>query len=96
MEEDDDHDNLSKDLIDVGTKEDDSVDIGHQDDLAKLLSQLSLERYQPIFEEQEVDIEAFMTLNNEDLKELGIDASAARDQILSAINRLNDSGLKNG
>ena len=67
------------------------VDVGgEEDDLAKLLSQLSLERYQPIFEEQEVDIEAFMTLNNEDLKELGIDASPARDQILGAIKRLND------
>ena len=67
-------------------------DEGH-DDLAKLLSQLSLERYQPIFEEQEVDIEAFLTLNNEDLKELGIDASPARDQILGAIHRLNEQKL---
>ena len=71
------------------------VDIDSEDDLAKLLSQLSLERYQPIFEEQEVDIEAFLTLNNEDLKELGIDASPAREQILNAINKLNDSSTKN-
>ena len=66
------------------------------DDLAKLLSQLSLERYQPIFEEQEVDIESFMTLNDDDLKELGIDASGARDQILTAITRLNGTEHKNG
>jgi len=61
------------------------------DDLGALLSQLSLERYQPIFEEQEVDIEAFMTLTNDDLQELGIDAFPAREQILAAIQRLTDA-----
>jgi ankyrin repeat protein len=64
---------------------------GHefQDELSSLLMQLSLERYQPIFEEQEVDLEAFVTLTDEDLQELGIDAAAARGQILTAIRRLN-------
>ena len=89
-DDDDDDDISSKDLIDIG-----AVMEAEQDELAKLLCQLSLERYQPIFEEQEVDIEAFMTLNNEDLEELGIDSGGARDQILTAINRLNHAGFKN-
>uniref|UniRef100_A0A3B3I3E4 Ankyrin repeat and sterile alpha motif domain containing 6 n=1 Tax=Oryzias latipes TaxID=8090 RepID=A0A3B3I3E4_ORYLA len=50
---------------------------------------LSLEKYQPIFEEQEVDMEAFLTLTDGDLKELGIKTDGPRQQILAAISELN-------
>ncbi|XP_064641008.1 ankyrin repeat and SAM domain-containing protein 6-like isoform X2 [Lineus longissimus] len=59
------------------------------DELGGLLKNLSLERYQPIFEEQEVDMEAFLTLTDHDLKELGISHNEPRKQILSAITELN-------
>jgi len=58
-------------------------------DLGGILQNLSLECYQPIFEEQEVDMEAFLTLTNCDLKELGIQSSESRRQILTAISELN-------
>ncbi|XP_013379306.1 ankyrin repeat and SAM domain-containing protein 6 [Lingula anatina] len=60
-----------------------------QGDLGGILKKLSLERYQPIFEEQEVDMEAFLTLSDADLQELGIDSNEPRKQILSAISELN-------
>ncbi|XP_068160360.1 ankyrin repeat and SAM domain-containing protein 6-like isoform X2 [Antennarius striatus] len=63
--------------------------ITDEDELSNILKKLSLEKYQPIFEEQEVDMEAFLTLTDEDLKELGIKTDGPRQQILAAISELN-------
>ena len=60
-----------------------------QTDLDGVLQKLSLECYQPIFEEQEVDMEAFLTLTDCDLKELGIQSPESRRQILAAISEMN-------
>ncbi|KAM9304766.1 ankyrin repeat and SAM domain-containing protein 6-like [Gastrophryne carolinensis] len=60
-----------------------------EDELSAILKKLSLEKYQPIFEEQEVDMEAFLTLTDGDLKELGIKTDGSRQQILAAISELN-------
>lgn len=59
------------------------------EDIGRVLQQLSLERYHPIFEEQEVDMEAFLTLTDSDLLELGISNDESRHQILTSINELN-------
>ncbi|KAJ8010681.1 hypothetical protein DPEC_G00077650 [Dallia pectoralis] len=63
--------------------------ITDEDELSSILKKLSLEKYQPIFEEQEVDMEAFLTLTDRDLKELGIKTDGPRQQILAAITELN-------
>ncbi|KAG8133164.1 hypothetical protein E2320_010987 [Naja naja] len=60
-----------------------------QNELTGILKKLSLEKYQPIFEEQEVDMEAFLTLTDGDLKELGIKTDGSRQQILAVISELN-------
>jgi hypothetical protein len=61
--------------------------------LGSLLKKLSLEKYTSIFEEQEVDMEAFLTLSDGDLKELGIASNEPRRQILEAIAHLkNEKG----
>lgn len=54
-----------------------------------ILRQLSLENYHPIFEEQEIDMDAFLTLTHGDLNELGITQELPRQQILHAINQIN-------
>ncbi|CAD5119853.1 DgyrCDS8437 [Dimorphilus gyrociliatus] len=59
-----------------------------EEDVAGVLRQLSLQSYTPVFEENEVDMEAFLTLNDKDLCELGINESLARNDILSAITRI--------
>ncbi|TSK20261.1 Ankyrin repeat and SAM domain-containing protein 6 [Bagarius yarrelli] len=63
--------------------------ITDEDELSGILRKLSLEKYQPIFEEQEVDMEAFLTLTDKDLQELGIKTDGPRQQILAAISELN-------
>ncbi|XP_027032370.1 ankyrin repeat and SAM domain-containing protein 6-like [Tachysurus fulvidraco] len=63
--------------------------ITDEDELSGILRKLSLEKYQPIFEEQEVDMEAFLTLTDGDLQELGIKTDGPRQQILAAISELN-------
>ncbi|XP_061878058.1 ankyrin repeat and SAM domain-containing protein 6-like isoform X2 [Entelurus aequoreus] len=63
--------------------------ITDDDELSGILKKLSLEKYQPIFEEQEVDMEAFLTLTDGDLRELGIKTDGPRQQILAAISELN-------
>uniref|UniRef100_UPI00358F0A9E ankyrin repeat and SAM domain-containing protein 6 n=1 Tax=Myxine glutinosa TaxID=7769 RepID=UPI00358F0A9E len=62
-----------------------------QGELSTLLQQLSLQTYRPIFEEHEVDLEAFLTLSDLDLQELGVSSSGSRLQLLGAISRLNSS-----
>ncbi|KAL4234976.1 Ankyrin repeat and SAM domain-containing protein 6 [Mactra antiquata] len=59
------------------------------DELSGILKKLSLEKYHPIFEEQEVDMEAFLTLTDDDLSELGISHVESRKQILTEISELN-------
>ncbi|XP_043580758.1 LOW QUALITY PROTEIN: uncharacterized protein LOC122566896 [Bombus pyrosoma] len=52
-----------------------------------LLKHYGLGQYVSIFLEQEVDIDLFMTLTNEDLIEIGIKNEADRKAILEVINR---------
>ncbi|XP_038069860.1 ankyrin repeat and SAM domain-containing protein 6-like [Patiria miniata] len=68
-----------------------SSGISEDDELSALFRKLSLEKYAPIFEEQEVDMEAFLTLNESDLKEMGIATTEPLQQILGAITELNDT-----
>ncbi|EDO25377.1 predicted protein, partial [Nematostella vectensis] len=57
--------------------------------IADILKKLSLEKYSSMFEDQEVDMEAFLTLNDGDLEDLGVTQRDARNQILAAIAELN-------
>ncbi|XP_055015014.1 bicaudal C homolog 2 [Boleophthalmus pectinirostris] len=61
------------------------------DDLPSLLSQLGLLKYIDVFEEQEIDYQTFLTLSDEDLKEVGIFTFGARRKMLLAISALNCS-----
>ena len=55
----------------------------------KILQDLSLrQKYSRIFEEQEIDLEAFVLLNNEDLIEIGVKRSRDRRKLLSEIKRI--------
>lgn len=56
--------------------------------LSTVLEDLSLTKYLPVFEEEEVDYSAFLTLSDGDLKEIGITALGARKKILAAIDDL--------
>ncbi|XP_049441685.1 bicaudal C homolog 2 [Epinephelus fuscoguttatus] len=61
------------------------------DDLPELLSQLGLIKYIDVFEQQEIDYQTFLTLSDEDLKEVGISTFGARRKMLLAISDLNRS-----
>ncbi|XP_047440766.1 bicaudal C homolog 2 [Mugil cephalus] len=61
------------------------------DDLPELLSQLGLLKYIDVFEEQEIDYQTFLTLSDEDLKEVGVSTFGARRKMLLAISDLNRS-----
>uniref|UniRef100_A0A665T139 Bicaudal C homolog 2 n=1 Tax=Echeneis naucrates TaxID=173247 RepID=A0A665T139_ECHNA len=61
------------------------------DDLPELLSQLGLIKYIDVFEEQEIDYQTFLTLSDEDLKEVGVCTFGARRKMLLAISDLNRS-----
>ncbi|XP_034740202.1 bicaudal C homolog 2 [Etheostoma cragini] len=61
------------------------------DDLPELLSQLGLIKYIDVFEQQEIDYQTFLTLSDEDLKEVGISTFGARRKMLLAISDLNKS-----
>ncbi|XP_059202515.1 bicaudal C homolog 2 [Centropristis striata] len=61
------------------------------DDLPELLSQLGLLKYIDVFEQQEIDYQTFLTLSDEDLKEVGISTFGARRKMLLAISDLTKS-----
>ncbi|XP_063049533.1 protein bicaudal C homolog 1-A-like [Engraulis encrasicolus] len=55
------------------------------DDLPELLSELGLGKYIDTFQEQEIDFQTFLTLSDEDLKEVGVLTFEARRKMLLAI-----------
>ncbi|XP_029963368.1 bicaudal C homolog 2 [Salarias fasciatus] len=59
------------------------------DDLPELLSRLGLIKYIDVFEQQEIDYQTFLTLSDEDLKEVGVSTFGARRKMLIAISDLN-------
>uniref|UniRef100_A0A3B3WHS9 SAM domain-containing protein n=1 Tax=Poecilia mexicana TaxID=48701 RepID=A0A3B3WHS9_9TELE len=61
------------------------------DDLPELLSELGLIKYIDLFEQQEIDYQTFLTLSDEDLKEIGISTFGARRKMMLAISDLNKS-----
>uniref|UniRef100_A0A3Q3VX39 SAM domain-containing protein n=1 Tax=Mola mola TaxID=94237 RepID=A0A3Q3VX39_MOLML len=61
------------------------------DDLPELLSQLGLIKYIDVFEQQEIDYQTFLTLSEDDLKEVGVSTFGARRKMLMAITDLNKS-----
>ncbi|XP_057706416.1 bicaudal C homolog 2 [Corythoichthys intestinalis] len=61
------------------------------DDLPELLSQLGLLKYIDVLEQQEIDYHTFLTLSDEDLKEVGVSTFGARRKMLIAISDLNKS-----
>ncbi|XP_028272299.1 bicaudal C homolog 2 [Parambassis ranga] len=61
------------------------------DDLPELLCQLGLIKYIDVFEQQEIDYQTFLTLSDDDLKEVGVSTFGARRKMLLAISDLNKS-----
>lgn len=54
-------------------------------DISSLLTSLSLEKYDRTFRRHEIDLNAFKTLSEDDLKEIGVGALGARRKLLLAI-----------
>uniref|UniRef100_A0A3B4D8X2 SAM domain-containing protein n=1 Tax=Pygocentrus nattereri TaxID=42514 RepID=A0A3B4D8X2_PYGNA len=63
-------------------------------DLPELFSTLGLGKYTDVFQQQEIDLQTFVTLTDPDLKELGISTFGARRKMLLAISELNKSRRK--
>lgn len=74
----------------IGSRRNSCSAISHCSDLRDLFEKVGLAKYFSIFQEQEVDLPTFMTLTEEDLKELGINTLGARKKMLLTIQ-----GLKN-
>ncbi|KAJ8248375.1 hypothetical protein GJAV_G00241350 [Gymnothorax javanicus] len=63
-------------------------------ELPELFSKLGLGKYTDIFQQQEIDLQTFLTLTDSDLKELGISTFGARRKMLLAISELNKNRRK--
>jgi hypothetical protein len=57
-------------------------------DVRAVLERLSLHKYVGAFQAHEIDLEAFVELNNDDLIEMGVERPAARKKLLAEIRRL--------
>ncbi|XP_063443802.1 protein bicaudal C homolog 1-A-like [Mytilus trossulus] len=58
-------------------------------ELAELFSKLGLGKYTDLFQQQEIDLSTFLTLTDQDLRELGVSTFGARRKMLLAITDLN-------
>lgn len=63
-------------------------------DLPELFSKLGLGKYIDVFQQQEIDLQTFLTLTDQDLRELGITTFGARRKMLLAISELNKNRRK--
>ena len=55
-------------------------------DLSTLLQRLNLEHYESCFQQEEVDLDTFLTMSEADLKEVGITTLGARRKLQIAIS----------
>ncbi|CAD5111237.1 DgyrCDS566 [Dimorphilus gyrociliatus] len=60
-------------------------------DLREFLTDMNLLKYLPTFEEQDVDLTVFLSLNDDDLKELGVKLLGPRRKMINAIKRLQNN-----
>ncbi len=58
------------------------------DSLGTLLNRLGLEHYENCFQQQEVDLDTFLTMSEPDLKEVGVTTLGARRKLQIAISGL--------
>lgn len=72
----------------LSEKQMDRVAIGDTD-LSLLFSEMGLGKYTELFKQQEIDMATFLTLTDQDLKDLGISTFGARRKMLLAIADLN-------
>ncbi|XP_022092775.1 protein bicaudal C homolog 1-A-like isoform X2 [Acanthaster planci] len=63
-------------------------------DLADLFINLGLGKYADVFQQQEIDLSTFLTLTDNDLKELGITTFGARRKMRLAISNMNKGKTK--
>ncbi|XP_029465629.1 protein bicaudal C homolog 1 [Rhinatrema bivittatum] len=63
-------------------------------DLPELFSKLGLGKYTDVFQQQEIDLQTFLTLTDQDLKELGVTTFGARRKMFLAISELNKNRRK--
>lgn len=57
-------------------------------DLTDLLNKMGLGKYTDLFQQQEIDLSTFLTMTDQDLKDLGISTFGARRKMLLAISDL--------
>ena len=60
----------------------------NESNVTKVLKRIHLERYAAMFEREEIDMEAFKELCDDDLKDLGISDQSARLSIMEEIKKL--------
>uniref|UniRef100_A0AC34FGP6 SAM domain-containing protein n=1 Tax=Panagrolaimus sp. ES5 TaxID=591445 RepID=A0AC34FGP6_9BILA len=63
---------------------------------AMVLAQLGCSEYLPQFRDQEIDMQAFLLLDEQNLKDIGVSTMGARKKIFNAILKLRDSARKRG
>jgi len=66
------------------------INFSDGDDVVTLLTKLELSKYVDIFREQEIDMKTFLTMTDEDLKDIGVIAFGPRKNMLIAISELNE------
>lgn len=62
--------------------------LGSIHDVQSVLRKLKLTKYEHIFEEQEIDLEAFMTLDDADLNDIGVTQDISREKLVRVVRQL--------
>ncbi|KAI6226364.1 Protein bicaudal C-like protein 1 [Aphelenchoides fujianensis] len=86
----------SASFLDTGLGSENRWDIRTITDPATVLAQLGCNEYLAQFREQEIDMQAFLLLDEQNLKDIGVSTMGARKKIYNAIMRLRESALTYG
>uniref|UniRef100_T1INT8 SAM domain-containing protein n=1 Tax=Strigamia maritima TaxID=126957 RepID=T1INT8_STRMM len=72
-------------LFNSGAVRPPTIPTGRCDDLSEFLTKIGCELYADLFRKQEVDMDMFTTLDEDDLKQLGVPTFGARRKMMEAI-----------
>ncbi|KAI6229221.1 Protein bicaudal C-like protein 1 [Aphelenchoides besseyi] len=86
----------SANFLDTGLGSEARWDVRTFVDPGMVLAQLNCNEYLPRFREQEIDMQAFLLLDEQNLKDIGVSTMGARKKIYNAIMKLRESALTYG
>lgn len=64
-----------------------SIDLDRRLSIESILIDIGMEKYSMVFQKEEIDLQVFLTMDNNDLCKIGIENNSDREKLLDAIKQ---------